>query len=479
MFTTFTVKKAKEPKKIIKNLFITKQVLPKKSPNKKIIKKLKPLKKPRKKILYKTQKPKEPKIEPEIKIEKIEPKIENKIEPKSNNNNNKPLPKLPCNLFCIFHNQSKIMKNPIKKPEPLLQKKRLIDEETGNSIGRWNKDEHRKFIEAIIKYGNNWKDVQKYIDTRTSTQARSHAQKYFEKMKKNKYLKVFKHLNIENSDNFTNATIMQLHKLYGNKSKNEINLIVNKFINIESDNQKKKRRNFHPYIGNKKSNNSNTKKHNLDLDINESVSYDYEENNENVDNNNINDNNYNNVNQNKIGSNLNINNDNINNNEEIYENNNSQKNEEENNIFNNDFNEKQLMQSYKGDGIKYILNELVRNLSQNYCDYDPLEPKQKAKRKNTFGSFEENESNLYEDNLAYLNQYNISNNITNNNKEQNANINLVTKSRKNSVESCFRFNNDKNDMFIKYQGLDDAKLSFDVNEVIARNLFEDDKGIKI
>ena len=75
MFTTFTVKKAKEPKKIIKNLFITKQVLPKKSPNKKIIKKLKPLKKPRKKILYKTQKPKEPKIEPEIKIEKIEPKI--------------------------------------------------------------------------------------------------------------------------------------------------------------------------------------------------------------------------------------------------------------------------------------------------------------------------------------------------------------------------------------------------------------------
>ena len=298
-------------------------------------------------------------------------------------------------------------------------------------------------------------------------------------MKKNKYLKVFKHLNIENSDNFTNATIMQLHKLYGNKSKNEINLIVNKFINIESDNQKKKRRNFHPYIGNKKSNNSNTKKHNLDLDINESVSYDYEENNENVDNNNINDNNYNNVNQNKIGSNLNINNDNINNNEEIYENNNSQKNEEENNIFNNDYNEKQLMQSYKGDGIKYILNELVRNLSQNYCDYDPLEPKQKAKRKNTFGSFEENESNLYEDNLAYLNQYNISNNITNNNKEQNANINLVTKSRKNSIESCFRFNNDKNDMFIKYQGLDDAKLSFDVNEVIARNLFEDDKGIKI
>ena len=67
----------------------------------------------------------------------------------------------------------------------MLQKKRLIDEETGNSMGRWNKDEHRKFIEAIIKFGNNWKDVQKYIDTRTSTQARSHVQKYFKKIKKN------------------------------------------------------------------------------------------------------------------------------------------------------------------------------------------------------------------------------------------------------------------------------------------------------
>ena len=238
---------------------------------------------------------------------------------------------------------------------------------------------------------------------------------------------------------------------------------------------------MHPYIGNKKSNSSNNKKHNLELDINESISdnynYNYEE---NIDNNNIGDNNYNNIEQNKLGNNLNINeNININNNnEEINENNNSQKNEEENIIFNNDFTEKQLMQSYRGDGIKYILNELVRNLSQNICEHDPPEPKQKNRRNNTFGSFEENESNLYEDNLAYLNQYNSSNNI-NNNREQNVNINLVTKSRKNSVESCFRFNNDKNDIFKKYPGLDDAKLSFDVNEVIARNLFEDDKGIKI
>ncbi len=45
-------------------------------------------------------------------------------------------------------------------------------------------DEHQRFIEAILKYGNEWKNVQKYVRTRSSTQARSHAQKFFVKIKK-------------------------------------------------------------------------------------------------------------------------------------------------------------------------------------------------------------------------------------------------------------------------------------------------------
>ena len=45
---------------------------------------------------------------------------------------------------------------------------------------------HKKFIEAIVKYGNNWLQVEKYIKTRTSTQARSHAQKFLIKLKENK-----------------------------------------------------------------------------------------------------------------------------------------------------------------------------------------------------------------------------------------------------------------------------------------------------
>ena len=49
--------------------------------------------------------------------------------------------------------------------------------------GRWSDAEHKKFIEGILKYGNEWKKVQNIIKTRSSTQARSHAQKFFLRLK--------------------------------------------------------------------------------------------------------------------------------------------------------------------------------------------------------------------------------------------------------------------------------------------------------
>ena len=51
--------------------------------------------------------------------------------------------------------------------------------------GRWSEEEHQKFIDGILEYGNEWKNVQKIIKTRSSTQARSHAQKFFLRIKKN------------------------------------------------------------------------------------------------------------------------------------------------------------------------------------------------------------------------------------------------------------------------------------------------------
>ena len=49
--------------------------------------------------------------------------------------------------------------------------------------GRWTEDERNKFIQGISLYGINWKKVKSLIPTRTAVQVRSHAQKFFYKMK--------------------------------------------------------------------------------------------------------------------------------------------------------------------------------------------------------------------------------------------------------------------------------------------------------
>ena len=49
--------------------------------------------------------------------------------------------------------------------------------------GRWKKDENNQFILGITLYGNNWKKVKSLIKTRTAIQVRSHAQKFFKRMK--------------------------------------------------------------------------------------------------------------------------------------------------------------------------------------------------------------------------------------------------------------------------------------------------------
>lgn len=70
--------------------------------------------------------------------------------------------------------------------ESKYKKKKKLVTISGDSYksGRWSHEEHQKFVEAIFIYGNDWKIVQKHICTRTSTQARSHAQKFLIRLKK-------------------------------------------------------------------------------------------------------------------------------------------------------------------------------------------------------------------------------------------------------------------------------------------------------
>ena len=97
------------------------------------------------------------------------------------------------------------------------------DEKEENLNGRWNQEEHIRFIKGCLLYGNNWKKVKKYVKTRSSAQIRSHAQKYLIKLNK-KY----------HSYDFGK------NKFGNNNLDNEvIESIVNDFNNVDMDNVEK------------------------------------------------------------------------------------------------------------------------------------------------------------------------------------------------------------------------------------------------
>ena len=390
-------------------------------------------------------------------------------------------PQIPKNLFCILHNQNQSPITTQKIPSPHLKKKRFIDDDTGITIGRWTRDEHKKFIEAIIKFGNNWKEVQEYVNTRTSTQARSHAQKFFEKIKKNNTLKFFDALSSDYSENFTNTTILQLHNIYGNKSKNEINAIVNKFLLLEYDLPKKRRKMAGNNMGGvlRKKNNSNNKK--LNDITEENIEESYEEQNENADSK-ENKNNYDeNDRNNNYYNNENIKNSNENNNLSEYNNllklcNDQVRPKTEDMNINKDFNNYYQYppanrNNYNSDGIDYIISQFVNNLSNNYYDLNAGDQRTKInKRKNTLESFDES-SVINHENLNYFNQTN--NNILGENFQQ-----YNPKSRKNSLESINKLiqneGNDINDNKKQFglDGLNQYKIPLD--DFKSQNLLDED-----
>lgn len=69
------------------------------------------------------------------------------------------------------------------KPEQSYKKETKASR-LGKSTGRWTQKEHVLFIEGLKMYGKNWKKVESFIGTRTGTQIRSHAQKFFNRIKK-------------------------------------------------------------------------------------------------------------------------------------------------------------------------------------------------------------------------------------------------------------------------------------------------------
>ena len=133
------------------------------------------------------------------------------------------------NLNILYNNNTPIKKQKISN-----------NKNSKYSSGRWNLEEHKKFIEAIIKYGNDWKEVQKYIGTRSSSQARSHAQKFFIKLKQDQSKS-----KISNMIDYSNSSIKSfhdaLHSLEPDKKKKIISELENVVFDKQISNKKRRR----------------------------------------------------------------------------------------------------------------------------------------------------------------------------------------------------------------------------------------------
>lgn len=81
-------------------------------------------------------------------------------------------------------NELSVLENRFKLKPEQSYKKETKASRLGKSTGRWTQKEHILFIEGLKIYGKNWKKVESYIGTRTGTQIRSHAQKFFNRIKK-------------------------------------------------------------------------------------------------------------------------------------------------------------------------------------------------------------------------------------------------------------------------------------------------------
>ena len=70
----------------------------------------------------------------------------------------------------------------IKRPHPKKENYSSVDKKKAVN-NRWTEEERNRFIQGIILYGNNWKKVKTLFTTRSAAQVRSHAQKFFHKLK--------------------------------------------------------------------------------------------------------------------------------------------------------------------------------------------------------------------------------------------------------------------------------------------------------
>ena len=111
--------------------------------------------------------------------------------------------------------------------------------------GHWTKEEHKKFIDGLLTYGNEWKKIQNLVKTRNLTQIRSHAQKFYSKFKKDiaeNYNKDFMNLFEKTTSNNKFYEILdeenkkeyQFENKLTEQQKEKLSALISKFLNDEN-----------------------------------------------------------------------------------------------------------------------------------------------------------------------------------------------------------------------------------------------------
>ena len=141
-------------------------------------------------------------------------------------------------------------------PSMTFLKKKIISklDDNGNlNGGRWNKEEQFRFAEAVLKYGNDWKQIQRHVYSRNMTQVRSHAQKFLMKLKETNFM-----MNQKINPNLSWTKIMNY--LRTNFQYNELKDL---FFSVEQKEEKKEEKKKIRRIINKS--NKNKKKNNSEM----------------------------------------------------------------------------------------------------------------------------------------------------------------------------------------------------------------------
>eukprot|EP00510_Aplanochytrium_minuta_P003492 CAMPEP_0184014430 /NCGR_PEP_ID=MMETSP0954-20121128/5652_1 /TAXON_ID=627963 /ORGANISM="Aplanochytrium sp, Strain PBS07" /LENGTH=173 /DNA_ID=CAMNT_0026294905 /DNA_START=478 /DNA_END=999 /DNA_ORIENTATION=- len=69
----------------------------------------------------------------------------------------------------------------------MAQKKSDDNTKPKFKTGWWDKTEHNLFLQGLHLHGRNWKRISQLVQTRSPVQTRTHAQKFFLKMKKENF----------------------------------------------------------------------------------------------------------------------------------------------------------------------------------------------------------------------------------------------------------------------------------------------------